>query len=100
MKRLQTMILVFGLTLGMSAQALDVLDYLTDADGKYTGPTVEDNVAKMDTDKNGFADVDEVRAFLELKHGAGYQKAVLDRWVVAAKGTSCGTSFAKELTDE
>ncbi|MDG1097009.1 MAG: hypothetical protein P8N23_05275 [Methylophilaceae bacterium] len=79
--------------------AIEMLDYLTDANGKYAGPSVEDNVAKMDTDHNGFADVAEVRAFLELKHGAGYQKALLDRWEVVANTTSCGTSFAKELTD-
>ena len=75
--------------------AIEMLDYLTDANGKYAGP----RVAKMDTDHNGFADVAEVRAFLELKHGAGYQKALLDRWEVVANTTSCGTSFAKELTD-
>ena len=75
--------------------AIEMLDYLTDANGKYAGPSVED----MDTDHNGFADVAEVRAFLELKHGAGYQKALLDRWEVVANTTSCGTSFAKELTD-
>ncbi len=79
------------------AQAEDVLGYLTDKDGKYTGPSVEDNVAKMDTDKNGFADVDEVRAFLQLKHGEDYQKEILNRWLVAAKGKSCGTNFAKDL---
>ena len=49
------------------ASAADILDYLTDKDGKtiskYSGPTVEQNVAAMDTDKNGFADVMEVRAF-------------------------------------
>lgn len=77
----------------------DVLGYLTDADGKYTGPTVEENVVSMDTDKNGFADVDEVRTFLQLKHGKDYQKNVLDRWLVASKGASCGTNFAKDLVD-
>jgi len=81
------------------AQAEDVLGYLTDKDGKYVGPTVEDNIAKMDTDKNGFADVDEVRAFLQLRHGKDYQKNVLDRWLVAAKGASCGTNFAKDLAN-
>ena len=68
-----------------------------DKDGKYTGPTVEENIVIMDTDKNGFADVFEVRAFLELKHGKGYEKALLDRWELTSKGTSCTTPFAKEL---
>ena len=77
----------------------DVVGYLTDKDGKYTGSSVEENVVKMDTDKNGFADVDEVRAFLQLKHGKDFQKNVLDRWLVAAKGHSCGTNFAKDLVD-
>ena len=81
------------------SHAEDVLAYLTDSAGKYVGPSVEDNVVKMDSDKNGFADVDEVRAFLQLKHGKDYQRNVLDRWLVASKGQSCGTNFAKDLSN-
>jgi hypothetical protein len=84
----------------VSNQGISVLDYLTDKDGRYTGPTVEQNVAKMDTDKNGFADVTEVRAFLALKHGKDYQKAVLDRWEVQALGGGCPIPFAKEFLSE
>lgn len=79
------------------AQAETVLDYLTDANGKYTGPTVEDQVALMDKDHNGFADVFEVRAYLESLHGKGYQQALLDKWESSASGKSCSTPFAKEL---
>jgi hypothetical protein len=79
------------------AQAEDVLDYLTDSAGRYTGPTLEDNVARMDSDKNGFADVFEVRAYLELQHGKGYEKELLDKWEASASGKSCSTPFAKEL---
>jgi hypothetical protein len=82
---------------GISTDGNSVLGYLTDKDGKYTGPTVEDNVIAMDTDKNGFADVTEVRAFLALKHGKDYQKAVLDRWEVSALGGGCPVPFAKEF---
>jgi len=78
-------------------QAESVLDYLTDANGKYVGPSVEDQVALMDKDNNGFADVYEVRAYLESQHGKGYQKALLDRWELSAAGNSCGASFAKEF---
>ena len=83
-----------------AAIAEDILDYLTDKDGKYTGPTVEQNVVSMDTDKNGFADVLEVRAFLALKHGKDYQKALLDRWEVRAMGGGCPIPFAKEFVSE
>jgi hypothetical protein len=83
-----------------ASHAEDILDYLTDKDGKYTGPTVEQNVAAMDTDKNGFADVLEVRAFLVLKHGKDYQKALLDRWEVRAMGGGCPIPFAKEFVSE
>ena len=86
------------------ANADDVLGYLTDKDGKtnikYNGPSLEDNVALMDTDKNGFADVMEVRAFLALKHGKDYQKALLDRWEVRAMGGGCPIPFAKEFVSE
>lgn len=97
MKRLLR-IAVFGLFLmPFISSAEDVLGYLTNKDGKYTGPTVEDNIVTMDTDKNGFADVYEVRAFLELKHGKGYEKDVLDKMEASAKGKSCTTPFSKEI---
>jgi len=79
------------------AAAEDLLGYLTDQSGRYVGPSVEDNIALMDTDKNGFADVFEVRAFLESKHGQGYEKELLDKWESSARGKSCSTPFAKEL---
>ena len=83
-----------------AVNAEDILGYLTDKDGRYTGPTVEQNVVAMDTDKNGFADVMEVRAFLALKHGKDYQKALLDRWEVRAMGGGCPIPFAKEFLSE
>ena len=84
----------------VSNERASVLDYLTDKDGRYTGPTVEENILKMDSDKNGFADVTEVRAFLALKHGKDYQKAVLDRWEVKSLGGGCPIPFAKEFLSE
>jgi len=82
---------------GHHAKAEDLLGYLTDSEGNYNGPSVEDNVKLMDTDRNGFADVFEVRAFLEQKHGKGYQKELLDKWEASASGKSCSTPFAKDL---
>ncbi|OQW70809.1 MAG: hypothetical protein BVN34_01955 [Proteobacteria bacterium ST_bin12] len=81
----------------LSPETSSVLDYLTDKEGKYTGPTVEEKIAKMDTDKNGFADVFEVRAYLVALHGSEYQKDILDKWEASASGKSCSTPFAKEL---
>jgi hypothetical protein len=90
LKPLLRMLFVVGLVLNaLVACADDMLGYLTDKDGKYAGPTVEDNVLVMDTDKNGFADVTEVRAFLVLKNGADYQKEILDRWQLRSQGKSC-----------
>ena len=83
-----------------AASADDLLGYLTDANGKYAGPTVEDNIALMDTDKNGFADVLEVRAFLASKHGKDYEKALLDRWEVHSLGGGCPIPFAKEFISD
>jgi len=77
------------------AHAEALLGYLTE--NQYNGPSLEDNVVQMDTDKNGFADVFEVRAFLELKHGKGYEKELLDKLEASASGKSCSTPFAKEL---
>lgn len=89
--------LLAGVLLTAQVRAETVLDYLVDATGKYAGPTVEDNVTAMDTDKNGFADASEVRAFLELKHGKGYESAMLEKFEASIKGTSCGTPFANKL---
>jgi hypothetical protein len=87
-----------GLTLiSLNVHAESILEYLTDANGKYIGPSVEDQVALMDKDRNGFADVFEVRAYLEKQHGVGYQKELLDKWEASASGKSCSTPFAKEL---
>lgn len=86
--------LMLGLAAAMPTHAATVLDVLTDTQGRYTGPTVEENVVSMDTDKNGFADASEVRAFLELKHGKGYESEVLERFEASLKGTSCATPFA------
>ena len=63
----------------------------------YRGPSVEDHIALMDTDKNGFADVHEVRAFLESKHGKEYERDIFDRWESSSTSKSCGSSFSKSL---
>jgi hypothetical protein len=78
---------------------ISLVDLLTDKNGNYIGPTVEDQVKLMDTDHNGFADVFEVRAYLELQHGKGYEKELLDKLVRTADRHSCGTSITNELTD-
>lgn len=83
--------------ISLNVHAESILEYLTDANGKYIGPSVEDQVALMDKDHNGFADVFEVRAYLEKQHGVGYQKELLDRWEASASVKSCSTPFAKEL---
>jgi hypothetical protein len=85
------------LIFSLPAHAESALDYFTDKDGRYSGPTLEDQVALMDSDHNGFADVFEVRAYLEKQHGKGYQKELLDKWESSAYGKSCSTPFAKEL---
>jgi len=96
-KTLLKLLTLVSLSIVTVAHADDVLGYLTNKDGVYTGPSLEENVVAMDTDKNGFADVFEVRAFLELKHGKGYQKEVLDKMESSASGRSCSTPFAKDL---
>lgn len=100
MKTLKAITLILFAFSCQSASAENLLGYLTDSAGKYIGPSVEDNIVIMDTDKNGFADVTEVRAFLAKKHGSDYQKAVLDRWEVRSLGGGCPIPFAKEFVSE
>ena len=90
LKLLLQIAILLGLVLNISiASAGDVLTYFIDSDDGYSGPTVEDNIVAMDTDKNGFADVTEVRAFLALKNGSEYEKEILDRWQLRSQGKSC-----------
>lgn len=96
-KMLKIITLVCLVFAANAASAEDLLGYLTNKEGKYIGPTVEDNVTAMDTDKNGFADASEVRAFLELKHGKGYESELLEKFEASIKGTSCATPFAKSF---
>lgn len=93
-----TWLLLVGCLASLNAQAETLVQALTDE--KYTGPTVEDQVVLMDTDKNGFADVFELRAYLQKLHGADYQRDLLDKLVASAQGKSCSTPFAKELYSE
>jgi hypothetical protein len=88
---------VLAAGLSVTVQAETALEYFTDRTGQYAGPSLEDQVALMDNDHNGFADVFEVRAYLEKQHGKGYQKELLDKWESSAYGKSCSTPFAKEL---
>jgi hypothetical protein len=100
MNLFKTVTLIFCVFSCSVACADSLLGYLTDSAGKYIGPSVEDNIVMMDADKNGFADVTEVRAFLAQKHGKDYQKAVLDRWEVQSLGGGCPIPFAKEFYSE
>jgi hypothetical protein len=98
-KVVTALVLLTGLVLTAASQARaeSALEYFTDSTGKYAGPSLEDQVALMDSDHNGFADVFEVRAYLEKQHGKGYQKELLDKWESSASGKSCSTPFAKQL---
>jgi hypothetical protein len=97
MFKLRLILAALVVMLSCGVNAATFTEALTDADGKYSGPTVEDQVVTMDKDKNGFADVYEVRAYLELKHGAGYQKELLDKWESTANHKSCGAPIIREL---
>lgn len=60
-------------------------------------PSVEDNLREMDKDHNGLVTVSEVRAYLESKHGKGYEKSTLDKIQASEDGSSCGTPFAQSF---
>lgn len=98
MRQFRIFSLATGLIIGLSLMAnLAIADTLIEKELPYSGPSVEDNIALMDKDKNGFADVHEVRAFLESKHGKDYERVILDRWESASTSKSCGSSFSKSL---
>ena len=60
-------------------------------------PSVADNIAAMDKDRDGIVTVHEMRAFMESKHGKGYEEKVFDDMEKSAENRSCGSSFTKSL---
>jgi len=59
--------------------------------------SVEENIHAMDTDHDGQITVTEIRTFLELKHGKGYEKVLLDDMEAKAGTKSCASPFSKSL---
>lgn len=51
----------------------------------------------MDEDSNGMVTASEVRAYLQAKHGVGYEKTILDKMQSSENGLSCGTPFAQSF---
>jgi hypothetical protein len=94
---LKQICVIIMLLLSQLVCAEDKFTNLANSNEEYAGPSVEAQVALMDKDNNGFADVFEVRAYLELIHGKGYEKPLLDKWTISSTAKSCSTSIVKEL---
>lgn len=60
-------------------------------------PSVQENLLAMDTNKDGMVTVSEVRAFIEAKHGKGYEKELMDKMEASTNGLSCATPFANRF---
>lgn len=60
-------------------------------------PSVKDRLREMDEDRNGMVTASEVRAYLQAKHGVGYEKTILDKMQSSENGLSCGTPFAQSF---
>lgn len=93
---------MFGVILltGTTIVLAGALEALTDPNAAYTGPSVEERIALMDKDENGFADVHEIRKFLESQHGKDYKQDLLARLEANANPQSCGTSSVAEIFTE
>ena len=68
--------------------------------GQYSSlpyPSVADNIAAMDKDRDGIVTVHELREFIESKRGKGYEQKLFDEMEKSAENRSCGSSFSKSL---
>lgn len=86
MKKIQ---ILFGLFLAMLGNAY--------ADDAQSFKSVEDSLRAMDKNHDGMVTVDEVRASIELAHGKGYQKEVLDELESPVNSRSCASPFSKSF---
>lgn len=59
-------------------------------------PSVEENIRLMDRDRDGMVSVNEIRVYLESRHGKGYQREVLDG-MEASSGPSCSSPFSRSF---
>ena len=74
--------------------------FAEDLVGQYSSlpyPSVADNIAAMDKDRDGIVTVHELREFIESKRGKGYEKTLFDEMERSAENRSCGSSFSKSL---
>ena len=60
-------------------------------------PSVAENIAAMDKDRDGIVTVHELREFIESKRGKGYESKLFDEMERSAENRSCGSSFSKSL---
>ena len=65
------------------------------AESPQVPESVEDAIRIMDKDHDGQVSVLEVRAYLEAKHGKGYEQALMDEWETRAGIRSCGSPFTR-----
>lgn len=83
----------------MAVLAVALLHGLAYADQPTSAavPSVQENLLAMDTNKDGMVTVSEVRAFIEAKHGKGYEKDLMDKMEASTNGLSCATPFANRF---
>lgn len=79
--------------------------WAAEIEGQITNPpnpapaysSVQENLKAMDQDGDGQVSVLELRAYLETRHGKGYEQKVMDDLELSAKGRSCATPFAQSF---
>lgn len=57
-------------------------------------PSVEANIIAMDTDHNGMVTVEEMRIYVQSKHGSSYQNEALKKMEASANSRSCASPFS------
>ena len=57
-------------------------------------PSVEANIFAMDTDHNGMVTIEEMRIYVQSKHGSSYQNEALKKMEASANSRSCASPFS------
>lgn len=76
---------------------LAVLSFNVAADESHTYLSVEENMARMDINKDGIVTSDEVSQYARILHGKDLNQSTLEKLNAMTDNKSCASPFSRSL---